>query len=123
MPQYKRYREELKGKAVPDLWDDVDRINPVGNDALGKGAWILPRGSPRSIRLTDRFAHYSGCHAAFFGFSQRPRMLAAASVVLHKRAVTNGDTLQADLAGDAAVEARDLSKHVIVVERRIASYS
>lgn len=35
MPQYKRYREELKGKAVPDLWDDVDRINPVGNERLG----------------------------------------------------------------------------------------
>jgi len=35
MPQYKRYREELKGKAVPDLWDDIDRINPVGSERLG----------------------------------------------------------------------------------------
>ena len=35
MPQYKRYREELKGKALPDIWDDVDRINPVGNERLG----------------------------------------------------------------------------------------
>ena len=35
MPQYKRYREELKGKSVSDLWDDIDRINPVGNERLG----------------------------------------------------------------------------------------
>lgn len=35
MPQYKRYRDELKGKAVADLWDDVDRINPVGGERLG----------------------------------------------------------------------------------------
>ena len=35
MPQYKRYREELKGKAVADLWDDIDRINPVGSERLG----------------------------------------------------------------------------------------
>jgi DNA modification methylase len=35
MPQYKRYREELKGKAVPDIWDDVNRINPVGKERLG----------------------------------------------------------------------------------------
>lgn len=35
MPQYKRYRDELKGKAVADLWDDIDRINPVGLERLG----------------------------------------------------------------------------------------
>lgn len=35
MPQYKRYRDELKGKAVGDLWTDVDRINPVGNERVG----------------------------------------------------------------------------------------
>jgi hypothetical protein len=34
MPQYKRYREELKGKAVPDIWDDINRINPVGGERL-----------------------------------------------------------------------------------------
>ena len=34
-PQYKRYREELKGKAVGDIWDDIDRINPVGRERLG----------------------------------------------------------------------------------------
>jgi DNA modification methylase len=34
-PQYKRYRDELKGKAVPDIWDDIDRINPVGSERLG----------------------------------------------------------------------------------------
>lgn len=34
-PQEKRYREDLKGKAVSDLWDDVERINPVGSERLG----------------------------------------------------------------------------------------
>lgn len=34
-PQFKRYRDELRGKAVTDIWDDIDRINPVGNERLG----------------------------------------------------------------------------------------
>jgi DNA modification methylase len=34
-PQIKRYRDELKGKAVADIWDDIDRINPVGGERLG----------------------------------------------------------------------------------------
>lgn len=34
-PQYKRYREDLKGKPVTDVWDDIDRINPVGSERLG----------------------------------------------------------------------------------------
>ena len=28
MPQYKRYREELKGKALQDLWTDINRSTP-----------------------------------------------------------------------------------------------
>ena len=35
MPQYKRYRDELKGLAISDFWDDIDRINPVGAERLG----------------------------------------------------------------------------------------
>ncbi len=35
MPQYKRYREELKGKAIADIWDDLNRINPVGSERVG----------------------------------------------------------------------------------------
>lgn len=35
MPQYKRYRDQLKGKVVADLWDDIDRINPVAAERLG----------------------------------------------------------------------------------------
>ena len=35
MPQYKRYIDELKGKAIGDIWDDIDRINPVGAERLG----------------------------------------------------------------------------------------
>jgi DNA modification methylase len=34
-PQYKRYRDELKGKAVGDIWDDIDRINPKGAERVG----------------------------------------------------------------------------------------
>jgi len=34
-PQYKRHRDELKGKAVADIWTDIDRINPVGHERLG----------------------------------------------------------------------------------------
>jgi DNA modification methylase len=34
-PQIKRYLDELRGKAVPDIWDDIDRINPVGAERLG----------------------------------------------------------------------------------------
>lgn len=44
MPQYKRYRDELKGKTVPDLWDDIDRINPVGLERLG-----YPTQKPESL--------------------------------------------------------------------------
>ena len=35
MPQYKRYRHQLKGVALGDVWTDVDRINPVGKERLG----------------------------------------------------------------------------------------
>jgi adenine specific DNA methylase Mod len=35
MPQYKRHTDELKGKAIGDIWDDIDRINPVGGASLG----------------------------------------------------------------------------------------
>lgn len=44
MPQYKRYREELKGKMVADIWDDIDRINPVGGERLG-----YPTQKPESL--------------------------------------------------------------------------
>lgn len=47
MPQYKRYRDELKGRAVSDMWDDIDRINPVGGERLG-----YPTQKP--IALLDR---------------------------------------------------------------------
>lgn len=47
MPQYKRYRTELQGKAVGDIWDDIARINPVGNERLG-----YPTQKP--IALLDR---------------------------------------------------------------------
>ena len=35
MPMYKRYRHQLKGRAVGDIWDDLSRINPVGGERLG----------------------------------------------------------------------------------------
>jgi DNA modification methylase len=35
MPQYKRFRDQLRGVSVGDIWDDIDRINPVGSERLG----------------------------------------------------------------------------------------
>jgi adenine specific DNA methylase Mod len=34
-PQIKRYRDELKGVAVGDIWSDIDRINQVAAERLG----------------------------------------------------------------------------------------
>jgi hypothetical protein len=33
-PQEKRYRDNLKGKAATDVWDDVTRINPVASERV-----------------------------------------------------------------------------------------
>jgi adenine specific DNA methylase Mod len=35
IPQIKRYRDELKGKTVDDIWVDIDRINPKAAERLG----------------------------------------------------------------------------------------
>lgn len=35
LPRYKRYRDELKGKAVGDIWDDIGSINSQGRERLG----------------------------------------------------------------------------------------
>lgn len=34
-PYIKRYREELRGLVVSDIWDDIDKINPSGHERLG----------------------------------------------------------------------------------------
>lgn len=34
-PQIKRYRDELKGLALSDWWEDIDKINPAGHERLG----------------------------------------------------------------------------------------
>lgn len=34
-PQIKRYKDELKGLAVGDIWSDIDKINPAGGERLG----------------------------------------------------------------------------------------
>jgi adenine specific DNA methylase Mod len=34
-PQIKRYRDELKGLAVSDIWDNINKINPAGNERIG----------------------------------------------------------------------------------------
>jgi DNA modification methylase len=34
-PQYKRYRDELRGVAIGDVWSDIDRINPRADERLG----------------------------------------------------------------------------------------
>ena len=52
MPQYKRYREELPGLAVGDVWDDIDKINPVADERLG-----YPTQKP--LALLERVLHAS----------------------------------------------------------------
>lgn len=52
MPQYKRYREELPGLAVGDIWDDIDKINPVAAERLG-----YPTQKP--LALLERILHAS----------------------------------------------------------------
>jgi len=52
MPQYKRYREELPGLAVGDVWDDIDKINPVAAERLG-----YPTQKP--LALLERVLHAS----------------------------------------------------------------
>ncbi|MBI2684185.1 MAG: restriction endonuclease [Actinobacteria bacterium] len=66
MPQYKRYRDELKGKAVSDLWTDIDRINPVGAERLGyptqKPVALLERIIESSSRAGDTVLDpFCGC--------------------------------------------------------------
>ena len=34
-PQIKRYRDELKGVSIGDVWEDIDKINPAGSERLG----------------------------------------------------------------------------------------
>jgi site-specific DNA-methyltransferase (adenine-specific) len=51
-PQIKRYRDELKGVAVGDIWTDIDRINQVAAERLG-----YPTQKPQA--LLERIVHAS----------------------------------------------------------------
>ena len=73
MPQYKRYRHQLKGRALSDVWTDVDRINPVGGERLGyptqKPVALLERILAASSNIGDTVLDpFCGCgttiHAA-----------------------------------------------------------
>ena len=35
VPQFKRYRDELQGNPIDDVWTDIDRINPKAAERLG----------------------------------------------------------------------------------------
>jgi len=52
VPQYKSYREDLQGKVVSDIWDDIDRINSVGLERTG-----YPTQKP--VALLDRIIRTS----------------------------------------------------------------
>jgi len=52
MPMLKKYRDQLKGRALSDFWDDIDRINPVGSERLG-----YPTQKPEA--LLERIIHAS----------------------------------------------------------------
>lgn len=49
-PQIKRYRDELKGLAVSDIWDDIDKINPAGNERLGYPRWFAQKDQVTYLR-------------------------------------------------------------------------
>jgi len=51
-PQIKRYKDELQGLAVSDLWDDINKINPAGNERIG-----YPTQKP--VALLDRIIEAS----------------------------------------------------------------
>ncbi|WP_062908335.1 DNA methyltransferase [Mycobacterium avium] len=51
-PQYKRYRDELPGLAIGDIWDDIDKINPRAAERLG-----YPTQKP--LNLLDRIIQAS----------------------------------------------------------------
>jgi len=68
-PQIKRYRDELKGVAVSDIWDDIDKINPAGNERLGfptqKPEALLERIINASSREGDTILDpFCGCGTA-----------------------------------------------------------
>lgn len=62
-PQIKRYRDELKGKAVSDVWTDLDRINPVGHERLG-----YPTQKPEALltRIIEASSNEGDLVADFF---------------------------------------------------------
>lgn len=68
-PQIKRYRDELKGLAVSDIWDDIDKINPAGNERLGyptqKPSALLERIIEASSNVGDVILDpFCGCGTA-----------------------------------------------------------
>lgn len=71
MPQMKRYREDLKGKVASDILDDVNRINPVGNERLGyptqKPIALLERIIKASSKPDDVvFDPFAGCGTTIY---------------------------------------------------------
>ena len=77
-PQIKRYRNELKGKSVSDIWDDVDRINPVGRERTG-----YPTQKPEDLlnRIIDASSNeggtvldpFCGCGTTIYAAHKRNR--------------------------------------------------
>ena len=43
-PRYKRYLDEVEGKVIPDIWDDISPINSQAKEALG-----YPTQKPQSL--------------------------------------------------------------------------
>ncbi|WP_147475223.1 site-specific DNA-methyltransferase, partial [Pseudomonas coronafaciens] len=35
VPQFKRYLDEMPGVPLQNIWDEINRINPVGHERLG----------------------------------------------------------------------------------------
>jgi DNA modification methylase len=78
MPQYKRYRDELQGKRVGDIWDDISRINPVGSEWLGyptqKPIALLDRIIQASSKKGDVvFDPFCGCGTTIYSAEKNQR--------------------------------------------------
>ena len=100
-PQYKRFRDELKGKTVPDIWDDIDRINPVGRERVGyptqKPESLLARIITSSSRQGDIVLDpFCGCGTTLVVAHQLKRkwigidISPTACSLMYKRLVMNG---------------------------------
>jgi len=77
-PYIKRYRDELKGMAISDLWDDINKINPAATERLGyptqKPLALLARIVEASSNMGDVVLDpFCGCGTTIEAANQKGR--------------------------------------------------